>query len=152
MIKDSIKRQSIMPRIDGIHRDIEKLAVLSKLPLEEFSQEDNFIKSQFYLRRALEGVFHIGSHILSRVPGARSTEYKEIALNLGKYEIVGKAFSENNLKAMAGYRNRLTHFYADITPEEILNILKNHLSDFDTFLNSIKVLLTNPEKFNLKLD
>lgn len=152
MVKNSIKRQSIIPRVDGIQRDIEKLEALSKLSLEEFSQEDNFIKSQFYLRRALEGVFHIGSHILSRIPGARSTEYKEIALNLGKYEIVEKTFSENNLKAMAGYRNRLTHFYADVTPEEISNILKNNLIDFDTFLKSIKLLLIDPEKFNLKLD
>ncbi len=152
MGKDSIKRQSIIPRIDVIQRDVEKLEALSKLPLKEFSQEDNFVKSQFYLRRALEGVFHIGSHILSRIPGARSTEYTEIALNLGNFKIVEKSFAENKLKAMAGYRNRLTHFYADVTPEEILNILKNHLSDFDTFLNSIKVLLTNPEQFNLNIE
>jgi uncharacterized protein YutE (UPF0331/DUF86 family) len=52
---------------------------------------------------------------------------------------------------MAGYRNRLTHFYADITPEEIHEIIKENIDDFDIFLKSIKELLSNPEKFNLIL-
>lgn len=59
MKKDVIKSQAIIPRIDGIQRDIEKLKVLGALSLVEFSEEDNFVKAQFYLRRALEGVFHL---------------------------------------------------------------------------------------------
>jgi len=46
---------------------------------DEFAKEENFVRGQFYLRRALEGVFHIGSHILSRIPGGRVTEYKAAA-------------------------------------------------------------------------
>lgn len=148
----TIKSQSILPRISGIQGDVEKLRKLAELPVEEFSVEDNFIKAQFYLRRALEGVFHIGSHILSRIPGGRATEYKEIALNLGKFKIVDRLFAETKLKAMAGYRNRLTHFYADVTPTEVLNILRNNLHDVETFLSAIKLLLNNPEQFNLRIE
>lgn len=149
---ETLKSQSILPRIDGIQRDLQRLASLANLLADEFSLEDNFVKAQFYLRRALEGVFHIGSHILSRIPGGRATEYKEIAVKLGEFNILEKSFAEDNLKKMAGYRNRLTHYYSNITPNEIQKILKEHLTDFDTFLLSVKNLLQHPEKFNLKLE
>ena len=149
---EPIKSQSIIPRIDGIQRDINKLEILSKLPFDEFSQEDNFIKAQFYLRQALEGVFHIGSHILSRIPGGRATEYKEVALKLGELGIIDKNFAQTKLKNMAGYRNRLTHFYAEITSEEIDRIIKDHLDDFKVFLEDIKSLMKNPQKFNLQVE
>ena len=152
MVKQIIKSQSIIPRIDGIERDLEKLENLGKLPPDVLALEDNFVRAQFYLRRVLEGVFHIGSHILARMPGGRVTEYKEIALKLGELGIVEKNFAGNQLKNMAGYRNRLTHFYSDITPQEIHEIIQNHLEDITLFLQAIKELLKHPEKFNLSLE
>ena len=47
---------------------------------------------------------------------------------------------------MAGYRNRLTHFYFDVTPLEMYKIVKKDLGDFDTFLNYIKVFLSHHSK------
>lgn len=152
MAKERIKKQAILPRVSGIQSGVEKLRTLSQLSLEEFSLEDNFVKAQFYLRRALEGIFHIGTHVLSRVPGGRVAEYKAIALKLGEVGIVPKAYAENQLKAMAGYRNRLTHFYADITPAEIREIIRNHAGDIDVFLRAIKDLLTDPARFNFELE
>lgn len=151
-MKQSIKSSAVVPRIDGIQRDVEKLKELGELPLEEFRIEDNFIRAQFYLRRALEGVFHIGAHLLTRIPGARSTEYKTIAVKLGETGIIPKPFAEKNLRAMAGYRNRLTHFYADVKPEEIYKIIRENLSDFNTFLEAIRQVLKNPEKFNMTVE
>lgn len=145
----TIKKQAILPRIDGIHGDVEKLRRLGELSLAEFSTEDNFVKAQFYLRRALEGVFHIGTHLLLSIPGGRVTEYKAIAIKLGEFGIIPRKFAEKEFKAMAGYRNRLTHFYADVTPKELRKILRENLDDFTTFLKAIKKLLSHPEKFNL---
>ena len=147
-----IKKQSIIPRIDGVERDVERLRNLRRLEPEKFQEEDNFSLAQFYLRRALEGAFHIGNHLLSRLSGGRSTQYKEIAKALGEKEIVDRSFADNNLVKMAGYRNRLTHFYADISPEELYKVLNNDLGDFDFFLTAIKELLQNPEKYNLELE
>lgn len=152
MTHQTIKSQSILPRIDGITRDLKKLEALNLLPLDIFSQEQNFVLTQFYLRRALEGVFHIGSHILSRLPGGRATEYKEIALKLGQVGVVENGFAQTKLSQMAGYRNRLTHFYADITPDEIYEILQNSIVDFNTFLTFIKITLEHLDKFNLTME
>ncbi len=148
---NSLKSQSILPRIEGIQKDVSKLRDLAELSGAEFALEDNFIKSQFYLRRVLEGVFHIGSHILSRLPGGRAVEYKEIALKLGELKVVELGFAQEKLVLMAGYRNRLTHFYADVTPDEIQQILKNHLVDVDVFLQQVNNFLQHLEQFGLTI-
>jgi uncharacterized protein YutE (UPF0331/DUF86 family) len=153
MTVQKIKSQSIIPRIDGINKDIGKLQFIAKKGLNNIiNDEDQFILTQAYLRQALEGVFHIGSHILSRIPGARSSEYKEIAEKLGQCGIVDMEFSKTKLKKMAGYRNRLTHFYSEITPEELFDIISTDLGDINTFLDFIKKLLKNPAKFNLEYE
>ena len=131
---------------------MSKLEALNKLPFSEFALEDNFIKAQFYLRQALEGIFLIGSHILARLPGGRATEYKEVALKLGELGIIDKDFAQTKLKNMAGYRNRLTHFYAEITAEEIYKIIQENLDDVRIFLEAIKTLMKNPQKFNLQVE
>ena len=145
MAPQPIKKQSIIPRLDGIARDMLMLQQLGELPGAEFAKEENFVRAQFYLRRALEGIFHIGRHILSRIPGGRVTEYRAIALKLGELGIVPREFANKGLKAMAGYRNRLTHFYADVTPAELQRMLRDNLGDFDSFATAIKTLLEHPE-------
>jgi uncharacterized protein YutE (UPF0331/DUF86 family) len=147
-----IKTQSIIPRLDGIARDVVMLRSLGELSAEEFAREENFIRAQFYLRRALEGMFHIGSHILSRIPGGRVTEYKAIAIRLGEVGVVPQEFAQKRLKSMAGYRNRLTHFYADVKPEELQRIIRQDLVGFNEFAEAVKVLLQHPENFNLVVE
>lgn len=53
-----LEREAIMPRIDGIRKNILKLQELGKLPFEKFREGDSFDLAQHHLRLALEGVFH----------------------------------------------------------------------------------------------
>ncbi|MBI5298689.1 MAG: DUF86 domain-containing protein [Deltaproteobacteria bacterium] len=144
-----LAREAILPRIDGIRKNLEKLEGLAKLPLKEFSKGDPFDLAQHHLRLALEGVFHIATHILSRIPGGRATEYKEIALKLGETGIVPKEFAQKALMPMAGMRNILVHNYSDIKPERLHDIIANHRNDIEQFLKYVKVVLENPKKFGL---
>ena len=146
-----LEREAIMPRIDGMLRNIKKLEELGKLPLKEFSTGDSFDLAQHHLRLALEGVFHISTHILSRLPGARAVEYKEIARKMGEQGIVSKEFSTTKLIPMAGMRNILVHHYADIDAKQLYDIIRNHTKDIETFLHAIKLLLKNPTKFGLTM-
>lgn len=145
----TLEKDTILKRTNGIQLEIEELKKLADLPIVEFSEGDGYKLAQYHLHRALEGVFNIAAHILSRIPGAQATTYKDTALKLGEFGIVEKAFAEINLAKMANYRNRLVHFYAEITPQELYEILHNNLGDFDTFLHSVKALLENPGKFEL---
>lgn len=147
-----LQRESIEPRLDGIEKEIVLLREFAQLPFEQFNTDIVLDRTHLHLRFALEGVFHIGSHILSRTPGGRFTEYKEIARKLGEIEIIDKTFAEETLVKMAGYRNRLTHLYAQITPEELYKIINDHLDDLAKFASAIRSLLKNPKAHGFEIN
>ncbi|HCR36030.1 hypothetical protein A2130_04300 [Candidatus Woesebacteria bacterium GWC2_33_12] len=146
-----LEKDIILKRIEGIEGEIKELQLLKNKPFDEFKSGDSWKLAQFHLHRALEGVFNIGNHILSRIPGATATQYKEIAVKLTENKIIPNEFTEK-LVEMAKYRNRIVHFYAQITPEELYKLINDDLGDFDGFLSAIKKVLLNPADFSLEVD
>jgi uncharacterized protein YutE (UPF0331/DUF86 family) len=136
-----INKKIILERIDIIQKSLEKLNQLKKLTPGKFMLSENFAIAEHYLRYALEATFDICAHILSTIPGAQVGEYKTMAIEMGKQNLIPKDFAEKQLYQMAGYRNRLTHFYFEVTPKEMYKIIKNNLGDFEFFLKNIKKLL-----------
>lgn len=136
-----IDKKIILERIDIIQKSLKKLDTLRPMSPGRFMLNENFAIAEHYLRYALEATFDICAHILSRIPGAKADEYKEMAVEMGRQEILPTDFAENTLHKMAGYRNRLTHFYFEVKPEEMYNIIQNHLGDFEVFLRYIAKLL-----------
>ena len=63
-----------------------------------------------------------------------------MAQTLGEKKVISKDFCEVLIK-MAGYRNRMVHFYKEISPEELYNILQNNLEDLLKFLDEIRLFL-----------
>lgn len=143
MRKVPLNKQVIISRIEEIRRCLSELKKFSQLSLDEFKKNYNFAISEHFLRRALEAVFDIGSHILSRIPGARASTYKEIALLLSKEGILPSDFVKAKLIKMAGYRNRLVHFYY---------ILQENLDDIEKFCLYITKILKSPENWNLQVE
>ncbi|HIE44173.1 MAG TPA: DUF86 domain-containing protein [Candidatus Omnitrophica bacterium] len=152
MNKIPINREVLVTRLEEIRKDIQELETFKTIPLEKFKKGRNFPVAEHYLRRALEAIFDIGTHILSRVPGARTTTYKEIANLLGKFEIVPEDFAQNKLVKMAGYRNRLVHFYLEIKENELYQIIQKDLPDIEEFCTYIKRVLLKPQEFNLTIE
>lgn len=138
--------------MSGIEEEVAELRALGAMPFGEFKNGYGYKLAQFHLHRALEGVFNIGSHVLSRIPGAVATQYKEIALQLGAHGVLDPQFAETTLVKMAKYRNRLVHFYAEITAEELYEILAKNIGDFTTFLSGIKKLLEHPQELGLSVE
>src|SRR3989338_7958397 len=108
-------------------------AVSGRLTAEQFvADPKEFAVAEHHLRRALEAVFDIAGHIVSRfpyAPGKRPKTIKEIARALGDKGVVDKEFAEKRLVKMAGYRNRLVHFYDEISPQELYRIVTSDLGD-----------------------
>ena len=138
-----INQELILARLEEILKDIEELKYFQKVSLEKFKEGKNFAIAEHYLRRALEAIFDIGSHILSRIPGVRPSSYKEIAILLGETGIVNEEFAKDKLLKMAGYRNRLIHFYLEVKKDELYTIIKNNLSDIEEFCKIVKNFLTS---------
>ncbi len=146
-----LEREAILPRIDGIKKNVARLQMLAKSPFDQFSQGDPYDLAQHHLRLALEGIFNISSHILSRLPGARAVEYKEMARKMAEHKIVPEEFSRRALIPMAGMRNILVHYYSDIEPEKLFEVVTKHTKDIEEFLSYVKEVVSHPETWNLTL-
>ncbi|MFH1838028.1 MAG: HepT-like ribonuclease domain-containing protein [Candidatus Kuenenbacteria bacterium] len=142
MKKIKIDKKIIEHRIKLIETHLQRLQKLKGLSVGQFMLSINFDNAAWNLRCALESSFDICAHILARIPGVEIDEYKQMAIEMGKQKIIPIDFAKNKLCKMAGYRNRLTHFYFEVTPEEMYQIIQKNLGDFDFFLKYIKKLLT----------
>ncbi len=143
--KLAIIRESIL--------ELEKIG--AQCSKKQFIDDKNkFAIAEHYLRRALEAVFDIGGHIISRFsysPSKRPKTFKEIAIALGEKNIVDKQFAKNKLLEMAGYRNRLVHFYDEITAKELYQIIKKDLRDLEIFAQSVIKIVKNSKSVGLEI-
>jgi uncharacterized protein YutE (UPF0331/DUF86 family) len=148
-----LNREVLQRRISYIEDSLKSLERFRGISYEEYhSNLDNFRIASYDLHRALEAVMDVGSHILSRIPGARPASYKDIPLLLEKHKIIPADFVAKSLTKMAGYRNRMVHFYGEITEKEIYMIIQEELEGFYKFLEYIHKVLKNPTRFNLSVE
>ena len=137
MVISNLNIKLIEDRLGFIIRSIARLKKLSWLDEQDFLKEDNSAIVESYLRRSLEAIFDIGRHIIAKTAGKGIVQYKEIARALSQEGVITGDQSEK-LILMAGYRNRLVHFYHEISDTELHAILNNNLSDMEDFVKEIK--------------
>ena len=123
----------------------EMLARIRSLPLDSYetfaSDERNIASAESYLRRALEALLDLGRHILAKAFAVATTEYKEIATRLEETGVVTVA-QARSLERLAGYRNRLLHFYHEVGSQELYEICARQLADVDTTTEAIAAWIT----------
>ena len=76
-------------------------------------------------------------HIAAKGFGEAVTEYKEVAATLKRHDVI----SSNELilmQKLAGYRNRLVHFYHDVNADELYEICASRLGDVELIANSLR--------------
>ena len=140
MVISNLNIKLIEDRLGFIIKSSARLKRLSRFDQQDFLKDDNPAIAESYLRRSLEAIFDIGRHIMAKTAGKGIVEYKEIARALGQEGVVTGDQSEK-LILMAGYRNRLVHFYHEISDKELYTIVKANLSDLETFIKEIKRFL-----------
>lgn len=140
----SINKKIIKEKLFIIEGAINRLKQFQPYTLEAFKEGDCFAIADHHLRRALEALLEIGTHILSRIPGAKPASYGDITRLLGEHNIIPKKFADKELMQMAKYRNRLIHFYDEITPGELYNIIQNDLPDIEKFCQHIVKYIEKP--------
>ena len=146
MVISKLNLNKIQENLNLIGEFLEKLKRLSKLKQDEFhSDERNPAATESFLRRCIEAIFDVGRHILSKSFSFKSLEYKEVAKELGEKGIVSEEYSKILIK-MAGYRNRMVHFYKDIMAQELYDILQNELTDIEKFLKEVEIFLKKYKK------
>jgi uncharacterized protein YutE (UPF0331/DUF86 family) len=141
---------------------VDRLALLQELiedirglPLADrdafFSDRRNLWSAESCLRRSLEALLDIGRHILAKGFAEAVTEYKEVARKL---EICGVLSPDEAdlLSLFAGYRNRLVHFYHEVSADELYQICSTQLADLQYMIVVYQQWLArHPEKLDLTL-
>lgn len=70
------------------------------------------------------------------------TEYKEIASALQRRGVVS-AEEMKLMQKFAGYRNRLVHFYHDVSAEELYEICASRLGDIEKITDTLRAWIKN---------
>jgi len=98
-----------------------------------------------FLRRSLEGLLDLGRHVLVKGFGKVVPDYAAVADELGAQGILPPE-SAAKLRLMARYRNRMVHFYDDVTPPELYGIPTKERQDVEEILAAIqRWLAAHPE-------
>ncbi len=142
MARLPLNREMIENRLTNIRNNLIEMNKFARLSKDEFlSDVRNWAACETFLRHALEDMFDIARHILARIGGFElGFEYKSIAKGLEVKGVVSQKMAEK-LIPIAGYRNRLVHFYHEITPEELYEIIQSNLQDIEEFITEIEGFL-----------
>ncbi len=143
MSPSQIDELVVLNRIGVIAR---MLAELRRLPTDDLAafQEDprTPAAAESFLRRALEGLMDLGRHLLAKGFGLPVNEYAAIADRLQEVGVLEPS-EASLLREMAKYRNRMVHFYNEITVSELYGIITEELSDFATIRSAITTWLAD---------
>jgi uncharacterized protein YutE (UPF0331/DUF86 family) len=146
MTPSKLRAKVIVERSSWVKNMLASVRSLPLDSLETFRADPrNVAAAESYLRRALEALFDLGRHILGKGFGRAISEYKEISRAL----VQQKVMSEENgrtLNKIAGYRNRMVHYYQEISSQELYEILTHDLKDIeDLFSVILKWIQQHPE-------
>jgi len=146
MMPGLVSQRIVLDRLEWVRRMTDEIAALPLDDEETFLADDRHsYVAESCLRRALEALLDIGRHILAKQVGQGAIEYKEIARRMGELGVLPAA-DVARLRLMAGYRNRLVHFYHEITPNELFEICRTQLDDVTTVADGFRQwLAANPD-------
>ena len=137
MTPSRLRAKVIAERIAWINR---MLADLRRLPLDSYdtfrSDPRNIAAAESYLRRALEALLDLGRHVLAKGFGLAVVEYKDVAINLVQFSVLDQKKGDL-LRELAGYRNRLVHFYHEVSDQELYEISTARLNDIEMLLTTM---------------
>jgi len=146
MTNRRLSRRIVIDRIVWIETMLVEIRALPLANQESFfADRRNVWAAESCLRRALEALFDAGRHILAKGFGVGVSEYKEIAQQLSEKGVLPLNLM-TVLRQMAGYRNRLVHFYHEVSREELFEICTTHLGDFEVIITALKQwIISHPE-------
>lgn len=131
MTPGQISRRIVADRLAWVRQMLGEIRALPlESPEEFFADRRNLWAAESCLRRALEALLDLGRHLLAKGFGIGVTEYKEIAIRLREQGVLNPD-TATLLSTLAGYCNRLVHFYHEVGAEEIFRICSERLGDIE---------------------
>ena len=149
MTPSYLSRRVVVDRFSLLNHMIRQI---QQLPLHNeeifFADSRNVHTAESCLRRALEALFDLGRHILSKGFGLPAASYRDIATHLAEREVLVEG-EEKLFVQMAGYRNRLTHVYHEVNSAELYRVCVEDLEDLATIRSAFqRWIRDNPHRID----
>lgn len=139
MTPGSVDLKIVRDRLLLVEQSLEDLRSLPQTDVDEFtSDRRNILAADAALRRGLEALFDVTRHLLAKGVGVGSLEYREVAQSAGDHGLVDDLSLAARFVEMAGYRNRLTHHYDEVTPAELFAVISQRLGDLEAVADALR--------------
>ena len=124
-------------KLHFIRQQMRNLQRFQEMEIDEFISDPLYEAAAIrMLQVSIEAVLDICSHLSAREGWGLPNSYAEAVALAVENGIIPPEL-EDNYQAMARFRNRVVHIYDDLDSEEILDIIHNHLEDFNPFLKRV---------------
>jgi uncharacterized protein YutE (UPF0331/DUF86 family) len=132
MTQGAINIKVVGDALEMIASCLRDLRALPQVSLAEFlADRRNPAAAESLLRRAIQAYFDLLRHLLSKTSGRGVLEYKELARAAAEAELIRDPHLARVALQIAGFRNRLVHFYQEVTGEEMYSIVSTELGDLE---------------------
>lgn len=149
MTKGEISTRVVTDRVQWIEAMLSRIRALPVNDRNEFFVDPrNSLACESCLRRALEALLDLGRHLLAKGLGIAVEEYKEIGPALARNQVISEEHARL-FRIMAGYRNRMVHFYHEVSDEEILEICTRNLGEMEAVLDALKYWIRTRQTFSM---
>lgn len=139
MTPGSVDLKVVADRLAIVSECVTAIRRLPGSSVKEFLSDDrNPAAAESLLRRAIQALFDATRHLLSKGFGLGALEYRDAARLAAEKGLVTDAPLAERLRQIAGYRNRMTHFYDEITPEKLFGIVRDRLGDLESLAGALR--------------
>jgi uncharacterized protein YutE (UPF0331/DUF86 family) len=136
-MNSGIRAKVVADRVAWVRKMLDGARELPLDTRESFLSDSRTVAAtESYVRRALEGLLDLGRHILSKGFKRPVAEYNDISVQLRAVGVLSER-EAGLMREMAGYRNRMVHFYHEVSVEELYDIRVRHLQDIEQVLEAL---------------
>lgn len=137
MTPGKIRAATLLAKAAQVNGMLDGIRALPLGSLAEFQSDPrNAAAAESYLRRALEALLDLGRHMLAKAFAEGPSEYKAVAGALVRTGLLDER--QGALMAeLAGYRNRMVHFYDEVSDRELYEITSGQLGDIESLLEAL---------------
>jgi uncharacterized protein YutE (UPF0331/DUF86 family) len=126
-------------RTSAVRRMLSQLRQLPTGSQEEFAADfRSAAAAESLLRRTIESLLDATRHLLAKGHGIGALEYREVARVAAEKGLIEDEGLRERFLQIAGFRNRLTHFYDEVTAAELWATLIRDLEELERLAGELE--------------
>jgi uncharacterized protein YutE (UPF0331/DUF86 family) len=138
MTPSAIDLKIVGDRLEIVAAAVRELRALPVENLAAFTGDRrNIWAADALLRRAIEALFDTARHVLAKAHGRGGLEYREVARLAAELGLVPPDLADPLMK-IAGFRNRLAHYYDEVTPAELFAVVSSRLDELTALVEALR--------------